>query len=116
MDEVQWSKMERRIEDAEEEIRGRVEAFDKHIITMTRSLEDIKEALLGDIRNQMPGLIASHRQLQADFATFRADLIRWKSEAAEPAIRDVFRFKVQVGVITSVIVIAWTVLVKVFWH
>lgn len=83
---------------------------------MTKAMEDIRNALLGDLRDsENLGLIASHRQLKADFANHRADVARWRKEDAEPILRDVAKFKIQVGVVATIIVGLWTIAVKVFW-
>lgn len=116
MTEAQWKKMEERIEDTERDIRSRLESFDRHIIQMTSAMSDIRDALLGDIKNtEVLGLIASHRQLKNEFLSYKAELAKWRAEAAEPAIKDVTKFKIQVGVIASIIVLVWTIIVKLIW-
>lgn len=116
MTDSQWQQMDQRVSDMDRDLRSRLESFDKHIVQMTSAMSDIRDALLGDIKNtEVLGLIASHRQLKNDFSTYKAELAKWRAEAAEPAIKDVTKFKIQVGVVSSIIVLVWTIIVKLIW-
>lgn len=116
MTDAQWESLEKRIERTELDLRKRLDEFASHVDSMTNAMMDVRAALLGDLKNtENAGLIAGQRQLRAELASFKADMLRWRMEAAEPAIKDVFKFKIQVGVISAIIVVAWTVFVKLFW-
>ncbi len=115
MTDAQWESVEKRLDKTEKEIEGRLADFSTKVDSMTRAMLDVRSALLGDLIGNQNGLISDHRKLKDDFAQFRADLIRWRSEAAEPAIKDLFKIKIQIATIVSIIMIVWTVAVKIFW-